>query len=264
MGEVLGNQIRRASAMTRLQRIEEGLNDLLPDFDAEAPRRLAMYYEMLVDWNSRMNLTGDTDFDVVLDRHFWDSLAPLQQEALFPKDITLADVGSGAGFPGLPLAIVRQDLQVTLIDSLSKRIGFLNAVSKELGLCNVKTIHARAEDAGRLPECREGFDRVTARAVAPLPVLCELLLPFACVGGKVVAYKGPAAQEEEAAGNRVSVLLGGGKVSWIPVSIPNQPFWQHVVAVIEKKEKTASQYPRKAGTISRMPLGIPAKQEGQA
>ena len=245
--------------MTREQKIQAGLEALLPSFDSEAPRRLALYYDMLADWNTRMNLTGDTDFDVVLSRHFLDSVAPLQHGELFPEKAKLADVGSGAGFPGLPLAIVRQDLQVTLIDSLSKRIGFLDAVSKELGLCNVKAVHARAEDAGRIDGLREQFDISVARAVAPLSMLCEFLLPFVRIGGKAICYKGPAAKAEETAGNGASVMLGGGKVEWIPVNLPGPPLWQHVLAIIEKKEKTIEKYPRKAGTANRMPLGASSR-----
>lgn len=227
----------------------------VPTFDAQTPKRLATYHEMLTDWNTRMNLTGDTDFEAMLDRHYMDSLTPLLVKGLLPDHATLIDVGSGAGFPGLPLAIARPDLQVTLLDSLAKRIRFLDAVVKELGLTNVKTLHARAEDAAQNLTHRENFDLSVARAVAPLPVLCELLLPFVRIGGQMICYKGPAVSGEQEAGSRVASVMGGGALWIIPVGLPNQPDWNHSLVVIPKNEKTDRQYPRKAGMPARRPLG---------
>ncbi len=217
--------------------------------------KLVRYHEMLCDWNTRMNLTGDTDFDLAIDRHYLDSLAPLGTEGLFPEGASVIDVGSGAGFPGLPLCIARPDMQMTLLDSLAKRVAFLNAVVKDLGLSNVKPLHMRAEDGGQDPGLRERFDRAVARAVAPLGVLCELLLPFVRPGGKMICYKGPAAREEWEAGNRAAAVLGGERLLRTPFLFPRQPDWQHAVFTSEKKEKTVRQYPRKAGTPSRSPLG---------
>ena len=232
------------------------LDAMLGGYDANAPKRFVLYREMLEEWNSRMNLTGDTEFETVLDRHFMDSLAVLPIDGLFARDAALIDVGSGAGFPGLPLAIVRPDLQITLLDSLAKRIGFLTAVIRELGLeGHVQAVHARAEDAARMPSLREGFDIAVARAVAPLPVLCELLLPFVRVGGNMVCYKGPAAEEEKGAGDRASAILGGGGVELVPLALLDRPEWRHMAAIVRKQEKTPSQYPRRAGTPGRQPLG---------
>lgn len=244
--------------MTRAERelaIGERLRETLPSYDAAAPLRLAIYHDMLMDWNTRMNLTGNTDFEVVLDRHYMDSLAPLQVEGLFKESATLVDVGSGAGFPGLPLAIVRPDLRVTLLDSLGKRIGFLDAVQKELGLTNVRVLHARAEEAAHSEALREAFNVAVARAVAPLAVLCELLLPFVRVDGKMICYKGPAARQELEAGDRAAAILGGGALKLIPIILEGLGDWQHTVVVSEKKQKTVRQYPRKPGTPGRMPLG---------
>lgn len=256
MGEVLGNQISGSMKLTEWEgMISERIGALSIRCDARTGERLAGYHALLTEWNTRMNLTGDTDFETSLDRHYTDSLAPLAFESLFFEGASLIDVGSGAGFPGLPLAIARPDLKVTLLDSLMKRIDFLSAVVEESELSNVRLIHARAEDAGRSAEERERYDLAVARAVAPLPVLCELLLPFVRVGGKMACYKGPAASEELEAGQRAARLLGGGEMKILPVRIPSQPEWQHCVIVCEKEQKTVRQYPRKAGTPSRSPLG---------
>ena len=177
----------------------------------------------------------------------------------------MIDVGTGAGFPGLPLAIARPDLDVVLMDSLQKRLNFLDAVVKELGLFNVRLRHARAEDGGRDPRWRETFDLAVARGVAALPVLAELLLPFVRVGGKAVCYKGPAAEEERDAGQRAARLLGGGKLERTPIVLPGQEDWEHCVIALPKEAKTVRQYPRKAGTPGREPLGQNGgrKQEAQ-
>ena len=263
MGEVLGNQVFETAAVRKLQeeKISRMIAQLGVECHAETPARIASYHALLADWNTRMNLTGDTDFDTSLDRHYADCLAPLANRELFAQGASLIDVGSGAGFPGLPLAIARPDLQVTLLDSLMKRIKFLAAVVEELGLKNVRLVHARAEDAGRDPALRERFDIAAARAVAPLPVLCELLLPFVAVGGRMVCYKGPSAAEELEAGAKAARMLGAGGVESIPVVIPSQPEWQHCVLTCVKTQKTVRQYPRKAGTPSREPLGGYVKKE---
>lgn len=232
----------------------EGLQGLGIAYDEKAPEQLMRYYALLVDGNARMNLLGDAGFEAVLDRHFLDSLAPLGEAGLFPHGASLVDVGSGAGFPGLALAIARPDLQVLLVDTLAKRIGFLNEVISGLALSNVQTRHARAEDAAHTQEMREGFDIALARAVAGLPVLCELLLPFARVGGQMVCYKGPAAKEEMASAGGAALLLGGGELRWRPVPLPRQPQWQHCLVTCPKRGPTPPEYPRKAGLPGRKPL----------
>lgn len=246
MGEILGREIPGAEAVNldaweaELARHLDGLGA-----DAAAPARLARYHRLLCEWNARMNLTGDTDFAVALYRHYLDSLAPLRLEGLFAHGARVIDVGSGAGFPGLPLAIIRPDLQVTLLDALQKRISFLAAVVEELGLTHVRLVHARAEDGARNPEHRERYDLAVARAVAPLPVLCELMLPFVAVGGRMFCYKGPAAQDELEAGGRAARMLGGGALEVLPADVPGQPDWRHIIVACRKKEKPFDNIPEK-------------------
>ena len=235
--------------------IRERLEAMKVPYDVHAPKRLLQYHELLAQWNQRMNLTGNADFDVMLNQHYTDSVAPLQRDGLFPEGASIIDVGSGAGLPGLPLAIVRPDLQMVLLDSLAKRVHFLSEVIETLGLGNVRAIHARAEDAAHQPQWREAFHIAVARAVAPLPVLCELLLPFVEVGGKMLCYKGPAAIDEKEAGDAAAKLLGGAGIEWLPVELPHQPEWEHVVAVSAKEAPMPVKYPRKAGVPSRQPLG---------
>lgn len=258
MGEILGHQISGAAAMSQAEwtsTLQKALEDLGIGYDAAAPDRLARYHALLMEWNANMNLTGDVDFATALYRHYLDSLAPLGIAGLFPMSASLIDVGTGAGFPGLPLAIARPDMSVTLLDSLNKRLNFLSAVIKALGLNNVQLRHARAEDGGRDAALRERYDIAVARAVAPLPVLMEYLLPFVRVDGRALCYKGPAAQEEWAAGESAAKILGGGRLVRHPIALPGKPEWEHCVIEAQKTEKTLRQYPRKPGTPERKPLG---------
>ena len=233
--------------MPTVRLFETRLTELGIRFDGRAPGRLARYQTMLQEWNGRMNLTGDASLEATLDRHFMDSLAPLALPHLMPEGAALIDVGTGAGFPGLALAIARPDLRVTLLDSLQKRLAFLEAVVADLSLENVRTVHARAEDAGRDPALRERFDVAAARAVAAAPALLELLLPFVRVGGRAVCYKGPSAEEELHQGERAAQLLGGGVLRTLPVTLPAQPDWRHCVLCCEKRSATPPLYPRRAG-----------------
>lgn len=259
MGEVLGNQVPEITAVTVgnwTERMETVLRDAAIPCDANTARGLAVYHKLLTQWNSFMNLTGDTDFELSIARHYLDSLVPLKLDGLFPRGASLIDVGTGAGFPGLPLAIARPDFQVVLMDALSKRLKFLAAVVEELGLKNVTLCHARAEDGGKSTVHREKYDISLARGVAAMPVLAELLVPFAKEGGKVLCYKGPAAKEEWQAGERAAKILGGGKLLRHEVEIPGQPEWEHCIIEIPKIGKTPGQYPRKAGTPEKKPLGV--------
>ena len=182
--------------------ITEILSPLRPDLSAEQLDMFETYYAMLADWNTRVNLTAITEPEDVAKKHFLDSLAAAPY---LKPNASIVDVGTGAGFPGLPLLILRPDLKVTLMDSLQKRLVFLEAVCKELKL-KAELVHARAEDAGQNPKYREKFDVALTRAVSALPVLCELTLPLVKVGGVSIAYKGDSAEELAASKNALSVL----------------------------------------------------------
>ncbi len=220
----------------------------------EAAQTLGRFHDLLVDWNKRMDLTAVLEESEMVDRHYADSLSPLKTEGLFPLGAAVIDVGSGAGFPGLPLAIARPDLQVTLLDAQQKRVRFLQEAAKQLGLANVKALHGRAEDMAHRPECRESFDLALARAVASLPTLLELLLPFTKVGGRALCWKGPAVLEELPLGEKAARLLGGALEAPIETPVPGRD-WKHMLLPCLKTEKTFRQYPRKAGTPGRSPLG---------
>ena len=216
----------------------------------ESLQGLAVYQEMLVDWNGRMDLTN-VPADEIPARHFLDSLLPLTVEGLFPKEARIIDVGTGAGFPGLALAIARPDLRVTLLEAQGKRCAFLHAVIERLGLNGAQVIQDRAEVLGRAAGHRESYDRAVARAVAPLNVLCEYLLPFVRVGGCALCWKGPALKEEEKEGAYAARLLGGRMTN--ALEMPGAVY-SHVLARIDKIEETLPQYPRKNGMPAKRPL----------
>lgn len=203
------------------------------------------YYEMLIDWNTRMNLTAVTDAEAVVQKHFLDSLAA---EPLLPHGARVIDVGTGAGFPGVPLAILRPDVKLTLLDSLNKRIAFLSAVCGALSI-PAACVHMRAEDAGRDNRYRASFDIALSRAVSALPVLAELTIPLLKVGGVSIAYKGDAANELVSAGRALSLLQASAEVREIPCA-----WGRRSLVLLKKNGKTPQAYPRKAGTPEKAPL----------
>ncbi len=218
--------------------------------------RLDTYARLLVEWNEKMNLTAITDPVGVAVKHFADSLTAAP---LLPKgEFSLLDVGTGAGFPGVPLALLREDCRLTLLDSLNKRLVFLEAVCKALSL-PVTLIHARAEDGGRKPELREQFDVATARAVAGLPTLCEYCLPFVKVGGQFLALKGPDGDREREAAAKAIATLGGQFVDARTFILPAQaeegvePMTRRLVQ-IAKVAPTPSKFPRPSAKIAKQPL----------
>ena len=216
--------------------------------------KLSAYHTLLLDWNTRMDLTAVTEDSEMLDRHYVDSLMPLTIPGLIPSSGSVIDVGTGAGFPGLPLAILCPALQFTLLDSQQKRLNFLDAVISELNLSNVTLVHARAEDGARNASLRASFDLAVARAVAPLPVLAEYLLPFVRIGGSALCWKGPSVLNEVPAGKRAAHVLGARLDEPISYAIPNRD-WQHLLIRLPKTAPTPKTYPRKAGTPSKSPLG---------
>lgn len=223
----------------------------LSPVDAE---RLDVYAARLTEWNERMNLTAITDPRGIAVRHFIDSMTLLP---LLPQgETSLIDVGTGAGFPAVVLAICRPDLRVTLLDSLQKRLGFLDAVCAELGV-PVTLVHARAEDGGRRAELREQFDVATARAVAALPTLTEYCLPFVKTGGTFLAMKGPSYAAELEAAQTAVKLLGGRLADTRELTLPHEAGETpetRAILVFEKISPTSTKYPRPSGKIGKSPL----------
>ncbi|MGG3280372.1 16S rRNA (guanine(527)-N(7))-methyltransferase RsmG [Paenibacillus solani] len=210
------------------------------------------YYEILVEWNEKMNLTGITEREQVYTKHFYDSIT-LAFYVDMAEVSTMADIGSGAGFPGIPLKICFPHLKLTIVDSLNKRINFLKHVVDSIGLSGVELIHGRAEEVARKQGYRDGFDLVTARAVARMAVLNEFCLPFTKVGGRFAAMKGsdPAPEVKEA--GRSLKELRGELDTIHSFSLPIEESDRHIV-IIGKKGATPSKYPRKAGTATKTPI----------
>ncbi len=228
----------------------------------EAAEKLDLYAVRLVETNRNVNLTAITDPEGILVKHFLDSLslAPLLTEraAGLSGALSLVDVGTGAGFPGVPLAIVCPSLRLTLLDSLQKRLTFLDSLCRELGI-PAALVHARAEEAGRKPELREQFDVATARAVAGLPVLCEYLLPLLKPGGQMIAMKGPDGETELADAARAIALLGGRsgmakRLTLPPAPAPGEETALRLLLLIDKIEPTPAAYPRPTPKIAKKPL----------
>lgn len=216
------------------------------------------YAEILRDWNTRINLTAIIDDEGIAVRHFLDSLTLIpfvdqESQRLVKPHLSLIDVGTGAGFPGLPIKIVRPDIRLTLLDSLQKRIAFLDTVIAELSLGGVVTVKDRAEDAAHKPGLRERFDLATARAVAALPVLAEYVLPFVRVGGLMIAMKGQKKEEIGEAGQAIR-LLGGHLEAVVELTLPGGDM-NRTLVLIRKINPTPAGYPRKAGLPERRPLG---------
>lgn len=210
------------------------------------------YMRLVQEWNEKVNLTAITEDEDFIKKHFVDCIKAFKSKAI-KEAKTLIDVGTGAGFPGLPIAIMNENCEVLLLDSLNKRINFLNLVIKELNLKNVKTVHARAEDGARNIQYREKFDVSTSRAVANMAVLSEFCLPFVKNGGYFVALKGPAIEEELEMGKNAINKLGGKLENIIEVTIEGTDLMHNVVEV-KKISDCPKSYPRKAGTINKKPL----------
>lgn len=219
------------------------------------PEQLAAmdnYYQQLVAWNEKVNLTAITEPYEVAVKHMIDSLSCYQEE-LFTPGVRLIDVGTGAGFPGIPLKIFQQDIKLTLMDSLNKRLNFLRAVIDDLSIDGVYTVHARAEEAGKNKQYREQYQLAVSRAVARLNVLCELCLPFVKVGGWFIALKGAQYEEEVREAAKAVTLLGGKIENIKPVNLPGLTD-KRAVIYIKKIAVTPQTYPRKAGTPEKKPL----------
>ena len=232
--------------------LRQGIKDFGIEVNDQMISDLKTYREILVDWNQKMNLTGIEEEKEVFIKHFLDSISAVSNGYI--KDgISLIDVGTGAGFPGLPLKICLQNIKLTLLDSLNKRINFLQEVSNMVNLKDIEFIHGRAEDFGKNEDYREKYDVATARAVAGLPILMEFCVPFVKVGGYFVCLKGPNANLELEESKVAMDILGVEFVEKIDIELPNEEL-KHNILVFKKIKNTPQKYPRKAGKPSKSPI----------
>lgn len=245
--------------MNRLDQFKKDLEELHIFISDVQLDQFLTYYEMLIEKNKVMNLTAITEFDEVLKKHFIDSLS-LVKVVNLSGDYSVIDVGTGAGFPGIPLKIVFPDLRLTLLDSLHKRVCFLQEVIDNLELHDTEAVHGRAEDFAKPGQLRETFDFCVSRAVANLSVLSEYCLPYVKVGGKFISYKSEKATAESE-GSKTEIMeaeraisvLGGKLTGQIGFTLPSSDIYRNLI-VIEKNRPTPKQYPRKAGTASKKPI----------
>lgn len=227
---------------------ENGLSSLLSEERANAFYRLTV---RMLEENEKYNLTAIVDPEKIILNHYVDCAMLASR---LKKDATVIDVGCGAGFPTLPLAIVRPDLNIVAMDSTEKRVNYVKESARLLGLSGVRCVVMRAEDAGRSPEYREKFDYATARAVAEMRVLAELCLPLVRIGGSMVAMKGKNAQFELTAARKAISMLGGRDVSVDEITLVGDERASHPLITVRKKEKTPDKYPRAYSQISKKPL----------
>ena len=236
----------------QLDQFKKGLADLNITLSETQMNQFIQYYEMLVEKNKVMNLTSITEFDEVVEKHFLDSLSlVLVRDMDVPGQIL--DLGTGAGFPGIPLKIAFPNIQITLMDSLNKRILFLNEVIDTLGLTGIEAVHGRAEEAARNKNHREKYNLCVSRAVANISTLSEYCLPFIEIGGQFISYKSGNIDEEIAQGKKGIFLLGGKVKEVYKFTVPDSEL-QRSFVIIDKEKKTPKAYPRKAGTPSKDPL----------
>ena len=240
--------------MYRTEQFEADLKELGITLTPEQIQKFIRYYEMLTEWNEVMNLTAITDYDEVMKKHFIDSLALAGYVKLWEKKYKIIDVGTGAGFPGIPLKIAFPNLQVTLFDSLNKRIKFLQEVIDALNLNEISAVHGRAEEGARDKAMREKYDFVVSRAVANMAVLSEYCIPFAKAGGYFIPYKTGTVEEEIIQGKKAIHILGGKIEKVEKLILPDSDISRSFV-FIRKEKQTPKAYPRKAGTASKQPLG---------
>lgn len=235
-----------------LEKFKSGLNKLKIDLSEQQIQQFLKYYEMLIEKNKVMNLTAITEFEDVVEKHFLDSLSLIQQIELY-QELKVLDLGTGAGFPGIPLKIAFPNLNIVLMDSLNKRINFLNEVIEALQLKNIVAVHGRAEEMARKTEYREKFDLCVSRAVANLASLSEYCLPFVTQGGAFISYKSGEI-EEELAQSKKAIFLLGGKIESVKKFRLVETDAERSFVQIKKVKKTPKTYPRKAGTPSKNPI----------
>jgi 16S rRNA (guanine527-N7)-methyltransferase len=232
--------------------LKDGLQTLGIEADEQICDKFMLYKDLLLEWNQKMNLTAITEDRDVIIKHFLDSASVFNAVKIKPG-MCVIDVGSGAGFPGIPFKLLQPDADMLLLDSLKKRLNFLDEVIKELGLEKIKTVHMRAEDAGRDINYRGKFDLCVSRAVARLAVLAEYCLPLVKIGGDFVAMKGPNVAQEISEAEIAVETLGGEIVDVKTVLLPHSDI-NHTFIVIKKIRQTSKKYPRIAALISKTPI----------
>lgn len=240
-----------------LTSFEKGLEQLSITLSGEQKQQFLTYYEYLVEKNKVMNLTAITEYEEVITKHFLDSLAVVKTSCFKPEKLAgkrLIDIGTGAGFPGIPLKIAFPEMEILLLDSLNKRINFLNEVTEMLGLTNINTVHGRAEDYAKQKGYRESFDFCVSRAVANLSTLSEYCIPFVKQGGCFISYKSGSVDQELIQAEKAVKILGGQREEVVRFSLADTDMDRSFV-VIHKAKPTPKKYPRKAGLPSKEPLG---------
>lgn len=232
---------------------EKDLSALGISLNDQQRKQFRDYYELLIEWNRFMNLTAITDYEEVMKKHFIDSLTLVKYDFDYHKKISMIDIGTGAGFPGIPIKIVFPNIEVTLLDSLHKRVEFLKVVVSRLALDQVTVLHGRAEDYARNEKMRERYDLCISRAVANLTILLEYCLPYVKIGGHFISYKTEKSEDELNNAQRATGLLGGLVVQSLSFDLPDSNI-SRILYIIEKVSCTPDKYPRKAGIPIRKPI----------
>ncbi|WP_333887433.1 16S rRNA (guanine(527)-N(7))-methyltransferase RsmG [Clostridium sp.] len=238
--------------MNYFEMLSLACSDVKVNFDNEKYDKFIEYMNMIKLWNEKVNLTAITEDDVIIKKHFIDCIKIFKYESLRSK-CSIIDVGTGAGFPGIPMNIINNGNKIVLLDSLNKRVNFLNEVINKLNLKNITAVHGRAEDFGQDVNYRERFDFSISRAVANLTSLSEYCLPFLKLNGKFIAMKGPAVTDEINDSRNAIAVLGGSLEKIIEVNIEDSDL-KHNLVIIEKIKHTPKQYPRKAGMATKKPI----------
>lgn len=246
------NKLKNYSSKVSLEDFKKDLTEYHISLDENQLCQFMSYYELLIEWNQVMNLTAITDFDEVCKKHFIDSLS-IVKACDMNAAMSIMDIGTGAGFPGIPLKIAFPNLKMTLLDSLQKRVGFLQIVIENLKLNDIEILHGRAEDYAKEKRFREQYDLCVSRAVANLSTLSEYCLPFVKTGGRFISYKSEKLAEEIKTAEKAIGILGGRIENRVEFQIPCSDIYRNLLVIYKRKE-TPANYPRKAGVPSKKPI----------